>query len=342
LSFNFWRYLDESLTKEDPIPNIRIANLYPSEASVEYTDESGNRQVVGACHRQSWLRVKLAEEVAKTRQNKLTLHLNPRTVVIEPTPHTPHTLRRFAFGNMIEDMVINEMKDAGILASRHKRYFQPIRYGYNLSGELDMVGIEPDTRKLFGVECKSFANYMAQKQIVGDINRRIKGKPKDSQVLQAAIYADWWPELEYFKLVYMGRDTHLTQEFDITVDRVSKIIAIDGRPIKQYTLKDVYTRYETLAMNLYNNTLPSRDFDLEYTDDKMNKLMNTNIISNTDKNTWEKYWQRELDIKNGVTKNGRKLMSLKRPSIGPWNCKAQYCQYHHFCYDSNGCPKQYN
>ena len=341
MSFNFWKYLDKNLTKEDPVPNVRIANLYPSEASVAFTNEWGEKQVVGSCHRQSWLRVKLAEEVAKTRQNKLTLHLNPRTVVIEPTPHTPHTLRRFAFGNMIEDMVINEMRDAGILASRHKRYFQPIRYGYNLSGELDMVGIEPDTRRLFGVEMKSISGWMAQKQIIGDIKRRIKGKPKDSQVLQAAIYTDWWPELEYFKLAYMGRDTHLTQEFDITVDRVSKIIAIDGQPIKEYTLKDVHNRYETLAMNLYNDTIPPRDFELAYTDDQLNRLKKTDMISNTDKKAWEKYWQREKDIKAGKKKNGRKLLHLKRPSIGPWNCKEQYCQYHHFCYDHNGCPKTY-
>lgn len=333
LRFNLWQFLDNHITQEDAIPDIRLANLYPSEASVEYTDAHGDKVVLGSCQRQTWLRVKTMEATATARGKEFSLqNIDGDTIPIKPNKFNAKTMWIFGAGNKFEDMVKEKMTAAGVMACSHKRFFRPIRYGYNLSGELDAIGRDPINDEVFGIEIKSAYGYMAETEIIGNKGMRsagLKGKPKPQNVLQAAIYDSVWPELPYFKLMYILRDSVLKAEFDISVDQTTQQIFIDGEPIKEYNMNDVFARYEGLALNLHNNTFPGRDYQLVYSNAKMNKMVKTGKLSKTNKDKWTKYWDREETIK--ATGKGRKLM---RPKLGDWQCS--YCNYKNLCYDSEG------
>ena len=320
LKFNLWQYLDNFITQEDPIPDIRPANLYPSESSVEYHDGKGRKHVEGKCMRHAWLRIKTMESLAKTRDTRFTLSVNGQNEVIKAESYTPKTLWVFKAGDKFEQLVIEQMLNAGLLVCRHKKFFHPIRYGYAISGELDLVGRDPFTQDVFGIEVKSVHGFMAEKEIIGPKAVRIqggKGKPKIDHVMQAAIYCFMWPELPYFKLMYIMRDKVFKTEFDITVDVNDGTIFIDGEPIKEFTIFDIFDRFATLAMHLNNGKLPARDYDLVYSDDKMNQLVKEKALSKTQCEAWTKYADREEEI--AKTGKGRKL---KKPVTGSWRCFA--------------------
>jgi len=338
LRFNLWQYLDNCITQEDPIPDIRIANLYPSEASVEFTNSAGQKIVHGRCMRAAWLRVKMMENLAKTRSKRFNLPIGEREVLVQATPFTAKTLWTFRAGDKFEDLVKEQMTNAGILLAPHKRFFKDIRYGYLLSGELDAIGKDPNTGEFFGVEVKSIHGYNAEKEVIGtQAIRRLggKGKPKEDNVLQTAIYAHAWPELPYFKLAYIMRDKVLKAEFDIRVDPDSTQIFIDGDPIAEYTLNDVFSRFATLALHLHNSKLPARDYDLSYTDEQINHMVANGEFARTNAESWTKYWTRKTEVEEGIPNaKGKKQKLLKRPEFGSWRCS--YCSYQHFCYDSQG------
>ena len=155
LRFSLWDHLDQSLTKQDPIPDIRIANLYPSEASICYSDANGDKVCEGACARQSWIRVKMMEHFASTRESRLILNQDTNPQVLEPKTFSPHTMWTFRLGDQVETMIKQQMMRAGVLVAEHKRFFKAIRYGYYLSGELDAVGLDPIHQEHYGVEVKS-------------------------------------------------------------------------------------------------------------------------------------------------------------------------------------------
>ena len=308
------------MIQEDPIPDIRSANLYPSEASVEYTDAYGERTVLGGCMRQAWLRVKMMESLARTRESRFCLPIGENDIIVQPTPYTAKTMWVFEAGNKYESMVKEKMLASGILAASHKRFFRNIKYGYVLSGELDAVGKDPRTGEFFGVEVKSIYGFNAEKEVIGNTGERRagrKGQPKPQNVMQAAIYDFVWPELPYFKLMYIMRDKVLKTEFDISVEQDTGRIYVDGDPIKEYTLFDVFSRFSNLALALHTSKLPPRDYDLQYNDEKMNKLIARNKMAKTNSEKWEKYWDRTQEI--AETGKGRPLM---RPELGDWQCFA--------------------
>jgi hypothetical protein len=332
LKFNLWQMLDEDITQHDVVPNIRLANLYPSEASVEYRDAYGDRVVLGTCMRQAWLRYKTMEHLGKTREPTLVVSRGPKDVAVKAKDFTPKTMWIFRAGDKFEELVLAQMRHAGVLAAEHRRFIKPIRHGYYLSGELDAVGMEPETGVLFGVEVKSAYGYMAESNIIGTKTMRKagkKGQPRDSNLLQAAIYDDQWPELEYFKLAYILRDSMLRTEFDISVHPDTGVISIDGEAIEEYTLHDVYARYATLALHIQSGSIPARDFELTYSDEQMDKKFRLSKLSKTNSDAWGKYSGRLEQIR--TTGKGR---ALKRPALGDWQCS--YCNYSDFCYDKQG------
>ena len=332
--FSIWKILDQYLQRDDSIPDIRPVNLYPSEASVSYQNSHGEVVVKGTCIRRAWLRIKVAEQMAKTRQKQVDIPIRDKMISVVPTRIDLGSLWRFKAGDYFELLVKDQMRDAGILHTGHKKFFTPLRYGYFLSGELDMIAKNPLSGGLLGTEVKSISGYDAQRQIIGDPYRRWKGKPKHSHVMQAAIYDDQWPELEEFKLLYICRDNQLKVEFDIKVDTSdpSKPIFIDGERIKEYTLSDVYNRYYVLCQQLTAGTIPARDYDLIYSDDQMNRMSARKELSKTNAETWKKYWDREQEYKSGK----KNIRRLKRPVVSPWNCLPHYCPFSNFCYREDG------
>ena len=137
----------------------RSAAAWPSEASAELFDDL-EAPVVGKCHRASFWRM-IGEPVTN--------------------PIDPIGARRFRVGKAIEEDIKKCAQVAGIfVASGVKFYVADI----DLSLELDLVLIDPETKQAVIGECKSIYGYYAASEVIKN------GRPKLDAVMQATMYVN--------------------------------------------------------------------------------------------------------------------------------------------------------
>jgi len=261
--------------------------LWPSEASVEYTNPWGETEVLGKCARAVYYRIK----------------------GIEPTnPPDAKSQIIFLLGHQVEAAVTEAWKQMGIWENNSVRWEDKDR---NLSGEFDVILREGD--QLYGVECKSFYGYYANKQILGHWEGRgrnkrfIKGRPKDEHLMQAALYcAHTRGTLAGFKIFYVSRDATDMGEFDITVDDKGTIY-IDGVAETRFTINDIYDRYANVNEYVKNDELPEKDFEYKPSDERVEELAQRGVVSAT-------------ALKNHQS---------KKQSYRDWHCS--YCNYRDYC-----------
>lgn len=286
--FNLIEFTDAHMTKKNfSLP--RGIHFYPSEANVRYKDEHGITRVIGTCLRQAYYRT------TKEAEYK------------EPDAHTQWI---FALGSAVENILVEQWKQAGIWVANSIRFYDEER---NISGELDVVLADPETGERFGVEVKSFYGYNAGKNICG--NTKQKGKPKDSQLLQTLIYVDLCQKLgllDYFKMVYYSRDSSARAEFDIRLTEINgeKYPTINGIVDHRFTMADIYNGYQTLSDHIESGTVPERDFDINWSAEKVEQRK---LLDEVAKTTYEK-WKK----------------NPKSNPIGDWQCN--YCGWKNHCY----------
>lgn len=268
----------------------REPHFYPSEASVKYIDENGEEKVEGGCLRKSFYRM--------TRTG-------------DPDGTTPYSEWIFALGTAVEKILVEQWKQMGIWVGNNIKFYDKQR---NISGELDCVIRDPGTNELICVEVKSVAGYNANKEVFG--NKSTPGGPKTSQLLQTLIYVDQCTPLgiNHFKMVYYSRDGADRREFNIDLidDNGVKRPTIDGKVDYRFTMEDVYSRYSQLKEYLQTGELPPRDYEAEYTPEKIDRLYQLGEIGET---AFVQY----------------KKNPEKHP-IGHWMCK-RYCAFYKTCYN---------
>jgi len=263
----------------------REPHFYPSEASAVWVDKNGLTRVAGACLRSCWYRY---------------------TGKVEAAPTSPYTQWIFALGKHVEMILVEEWKQMGIWIDNNLKFFDKEK---NVSGELDVILIEPDTGQLYGVEVKSFYGYMATRDICG--NKSVKGRPKVSQLMQTLIYADQCKDfLPYFKMVYYARDAADRREFDITITDGNKP-TIDGEVDTRFTMDDIYDRFATLLDYVDQEEPPPRDFEIVWGPDKVESFKAAGEVS---KSAYEK-WKKNPALN----------------PIGDWQCR--YCSYANTCWN---------
>ncbi len=235
--------------------------LWPSEASAKFINEYGEEQVIGKCARAVYYRVKGVEET------------NPPTAMNQVL---------FLLGNQVESAITEAWKQMGIWENNSVKWMNRDK---NISGEYDVILREGDM--LYGVECKSFYGYYANKQLLGHWSGRgkakyfVEGKPKDEHLMQAALYCDnTRGQLAGFKLFYISRDQCDMGEFNITVNEEGKIF-INGREENRFTMQNIYDRYETLNHAIKNNLKPSRDFIMYPSEERVETLYARGDLSKT-------------------------------------------------------------
>jgi CRISPR/Cas system-associated exonuclease Cas4 (RecB family) len=226
--------------------------LWPSEASAEYINQYGEKEVAGKCHRAVYYRVS----------------------GVSPTnPPDAKSQVVFLLGNSIEDTVTEAWKQMGIWENNSVKWEDKAR---NLSGEYDVILREG--ADFYGVEVKSFYGYVANKTILGHSEGRgpkkiwIPGKPKDEHLMQAALYvAHSEGQLKGFKLFYVSRDNCDMAEFNITLDQ-NKDIFINGRKEIRFNLENIYERYQRLNTAIDSEVKPPREFTFLLSDERVEEL----------------------------------------------------------------------
>lgn len=296
--FNLVAATDEFFTRKQ-LYLPRQQSWYPSEASVAWVDAHDISRVSGNCLRKSYLRytgIYMGEEV------------------------DAYTQWIFALGKAVEEILVKQWQCMGIWEANNIKFYNR---DYNLSGEIDVILKEPDTKTPFIVEVKSFAGYYATKEIIGS-KKGGEGHPKTSQLLQTLIYLYECKHLfPYAKMIYYARDSGSRREFNISLEQellpdgqVLTRPVVDGIMDFRFTLEDVYARYKQLATHVENKTIPPADYQKVWSPEKVEQRK---LLDEISKNAYEA-WQKGKE------------------NIGDWQCQ-KYCPYSDLCWDRKGNPR---
>lgn len=265
-------------------------HYYPSEASVKII-EDGQEEVLGGCIRASYFR--LSKEFAGDKPEARAEYI-------------------FIQGKSVENFLVDLFKEMGIWHASSVRFTNA---EYNISGELDAVLVEPDGT-LYGAEIKSFYGYYAAKEICG--NKWKAGKPKDSHLLQTLVYLyHFRGRLPYFRIIYFARDEVKRKTFKIELHQEGDLFypKVDGIVDRRFTVNDVLARYKELDAYVKSGEIPPVDFELQYSDAKIEDFFAKGKVSKTKYNAWK----------------AGKLKPYEH--IGDWQCS--YCPFKAVCWGEN-------
>jgi hypothetical protein len=262
------------------ISRPRKPSFYPSEASAVWKDGAGVTRTAGGCLRASWFRYTGQADPSK---------------VLSPDAYTQWI---FALGKAVEQILVEQWKQMGIWVGNNIQFYDEAR---NISGEIDVLLRDPQTRELYIGEAKSFYGYQATKQVCG--NKSTKAEPKTSQMMQALVYVDQFKDLvSYAKLIYYARDSAERNEFDITL--VEKDGAhwpcIDGMIDTRFTMENIYARFAELSDYIRAGVMPPPDYEMRWSPEKVEQR---HLLGEIAKTTYEK-WKK----------------SPKSNPIGDWMC----------------------
>jgi hypothetical protein len=332
--FNFWSTLDASILAPDERRSSGSdVSLYPSEASALATDDAGNIHIIGGCNRKAWFRNKIQ------RQQKDAEHQTLLFDTIESHTYTATELWKFKMSCGVERDITEEAKRAGVWVDNSYRFewYLPhddnpelfATYGnYLIRGEVDlMVKSHREATDVIGIEIKSISGYKGPRTVFGVESRRggwiVEPEPKGEHLLQATLYAlHFIVELgtfNAFKIAYINRENGFRKEYDITLveetvdGTIRHRVHVDGTPYK-YKLyaQDILDRYRALHKHIVDDTLPTRDYDLQYDKKRIATMAKSGDLSKADMELYKK---------------GKNVVK------GDWQCS--YCPFKGMCYNAD-------
>lgn len=286
--FDLFEATDTWLTRPK-FSTTREKRFYPSEASVKYFDSFGDLTSAGGCLRASYFRL---------------------TGDFPRAPNESRTEYIFAQGKMIEQWLVDKWKEMGIWVDNNVKF---INDEFNISGELDVLLVEPNSGTLFGVEVKTFYGYMAEKEILG--NKSQKGFPKMNQLLQTLVYLYTFRDrIKYFRMAYFARDSVKRKTFLIELHEEEGIFypKVDGVVLKSFTVNGIMERYKLLKQYVDTKQVPPNDYELQYPPEKVESAFKKGKVSKTKYDKWKK----------------GKLGKFEY--VGDWECN--YCPYKNICW----------
>ena len=178
----------------------------------------------------------------------------------------------FAFGHGIEAMYTEYFKQLGIWAGNNVKFYDVVR---NISGESDIFVFD-DNNEVQGVEIKTAYGYGFQKNV--------KTAPKPENLMQVGIYLDNFLFTKYYILIYHARDTHEQVEYKVSrheIDGKHHLMINDVIPVTNWSMEDVYERYNLLGQALMTKIMPPNDFTYCYTKEESAQRFANGEISKT-------------------------------------------------------------
>ena len=335
-AWSLFQHLTNSLVKED-LGDPRLPTQWPSEASAIIAGPRGPK-VLGACRRASFLR--LAQTTAYFDKS----YTAPTGLVRDP----PADYMRYIWkaGELYEDWLIEQMKVSGVFIQSQPTMYIP---ECNLSGKADAVGINPLTGLYFLSEIKSGFSFNMDYTLgkPADNRRGIGGKPRDSNLMQLALY-HWHkaakdPRFEESRLLYGDRGTGRYGEYLVkTVDDAifyRMIVPVEQSWIKSpITISSILECYKYIKDHVDRRIVPPRDFDLQYSREQVDDLYKAGELNRTNSIKYEKIKEKEEENKARAETKGKKLLKELKPlELGDYQCAR--CDYRRFCYDEHGQPR---
>jgi len=315
-------YLSNKLAKALNSPtftnNRKSSSLSPSAASVEITLQDGTKKIIGSCHRQQYYRIKgYQEDIEGLLNIDWTL-----AAVMGEHMH-----------DMLNKLIDNFGFQMGIqkLASEHSIYNKAL----NFSGRSDVIAWDTLNNEPIGIEIKSIGEFKAKKAME---------QPLEEHVLQSALYLDFYnknipadqKKITKWYIWYICRTENWSVKakehgspFTMLWDYYIELS--DGVPIihlpngviqrwSEYSIKNIYDRYQKLHAALANNTIPERDYEILYSEEKILGMYKQNLISKKTDIASIESW-----VKKGAPPGKLKV------SMGDSECN--FCEYRKRCWE---------
>ena len=296
--FNILKALKKQIESPTVIKYKRVFAHSPS-SSMCYS--ATNSKPIGSCIRSNYL---LAKGYPSSKEKDAYLQMTAEA------------------GKLWEKWLIDQYKILGIYLDHSVRVFDEIN---NVSGEIDILHMNPETNEMEITECKQYngSNFYAQSEICGSSSKT--PKPKDDHLLQVFLYLltlkNNEENINFINLVYLDRSCasfYNNMQFRISLytlaDSFTLIPKIEYYDSKgnltfyldqRITNNNVYEKNKMLESFIEQDIIPPKDYDMTYTSQKVEMLYKTGEISKT---KYNKY-------KDDPTNN----------PIGDWRCL--YCSF---------------
>ena len=300
----------------DVLPSQKsYRSISPSSASVEYFDEHGQKRIVGACLRQQYYRLKgfIPDEGGRNIDWNLAAMIGEQCHEL-----LSKLIDQYGFSMGIQR-----------LASEHPFSIA----GKGISGRTDLILWDHVNREPIGVEIKSIGEFKVKKAIE---------QPIDEHVLQSVIYLDHYAKtipkdqlgITKWYLWYISRtenwsikgkahNSPFAMLWDYCITLEDNIPVIHGSNFKQklpqYSIDNIYKRYDTLKEHLQKDIVPSRDYEERYSEEKLTHMFKTDQIST----------KRDQELISKWLDKGAKPGTLK-VALGDAECN--FCEFKKVCW----------
>lgn len=339
MSWSFINHITDHLGRPG-LSEQKAPTLWPSEATAIVENEYSELKVVGKCRRSNFFRYLMDSYNFDEENLKVDIE-TVKDVYKNSTAPDPYIKWIWKQGEIYEQYCVDLAKEAGVFIATQVSLYIP---KLNVSGKIDLVVIDPTTHKYHIVEVKSVYGFNAN-SVMGTDSERKKGelgKPRDSHLMQIGLYQWWYGNVtNNFAeglLVYGSRDTGRFAEYKITVERendkdwifyTGNSPNITPKTNSGISIQSICQQYEYIQNCIQTNTIPDRDYDLVYSDEKIDLLYQRGLLNKTETVQYEK---RKAQIEEGKEKLNKQIEK------GDWQCDL--CQYRNICYDEFGKPKR--
>jgi len=348
---NNWSTL-EHITKHLQRPRFgdsKHPTLWPSEGAAIVKNEYDEEVIVGKCRRASYFRYAIDNYKFYEKYK----YLKPLIEEIDKKylKPEPYTLWIWKAGELYEEYCIQAAKESGIyISDQVPMYIKE----FNVSGKIDLQVINPESCKYRMCEIKSVygfgANYVLGTQTRH--NSRQLGTPRDSNLIQIALYhyhkAMNDPQFEASSLMYGARDTGRYAEYSIAIKKNEEetetniyyrgIAPFETEAVKSpITIDSIFNDgYKYIEDHLLSSRIPHRDYDIEYSQEKIQLLYDRGELNKTDSEQIEKIRKKKEENIKRIAEGKKPLRDLKPVKKDDWQCR--FCSYKQVCYDKDNKP----
>lgn len=266
--------LSNALTKDVLTSQKSYRTMSPSSASIELIDAHGQKKVVGACLRQQYYRLKgfIPDEGGRNIDWNLSAMLGEKA----------HEL--------LAQLIDLHGFSMGLqrLATEHSFVVQ----GKGIGGRTDLILWDYNSNEPIGVEIKSIGEFKAKKAME---------QPIDEHLLQSVIYLDHYAKtipkdqigIKKWYLWYISRtenwslkakdhNSPFTMLWDYCITLEDGVPIVHGsnfnQKLTQYSIENIYKRFDQLRTYLDTNQVPPRDYEERYSEEKLTHLYKTSQI----------------------------------------------------------------
>lgn len=297
--------------------NRRSTSLTPSSASIEVSDGMGGTKVVGACHRQQYYKL-------KGIPHDESLQKNVDWILAAMMGEKMHELLVYLVDVYGFSMGLHK------LSAEHSFYIEE----KNISGRTDLIVWDYNADEPIGIEIKSIGEFKAKKAME---------QPVEEHVLQSIVYLDHYnksipadqKKIKRWYIWYISRTENWSIKakdhgspfamlWDYCVSLEDGIPLITGSNFSQrwtdYSIDKIYERYNKLATAVATNTVPLRDYEVVYSEEKITGLYKKERLTK----------KGDIEAVEKWLKKGAEPGKLKI-SMGDSEC--MFCEYKELCWE---------